>query len=276
MSAEMFRAQSDSKQLDANRLAQIAQVSSQAGLGRHRSAHPAGPSPHRTSLRNGIVAVAVLVPLSIAGVVTGASWATFSAIGAAIFTLGLLAAALVSRPYLSADRCLRLDLYEHGLVAAQRGALRVVRYENTSVRQSITKFERTGRIEYRYRITDITGAQVELRGNLEHPQDWGPAIQSGVADAQIPLVWSTVQAGRKAEFGPFWMTFSELGSARKSVPWSQIERINIDDGSVVVDVVGRLLFMMHAEVRDIPNFPVFRTLAQHLCTMHGRENALRG
>ncbi|WP_405164013.1 hypothetical protein OG203_02500 [Nocardia sp. NBC_01499] len=255
-------------------LGQIAQAASQAELGQHRSVHLAGPSPHRNDLRNAILAVVVLVPVTLVGVVTKAPWAMFSAIGAAIFGLALLVVVLQSRPYLVADRCLRLDLYERGLVAVQRGGLRVVRYANTSVRQSITTFQRTGRTEYRYRITDIAGAQVELRGNLEHPQDWGPAIQSGVADAQTPMMWSTVQSGQRVEFGPFWMTLSEFGSARKSVPWNQIERIKIGDGSVVVAVVGQLLIMASAEVRDIPNFLIFRALAAHLCKMHGREDAM--
>ncbi|WP_342760382.1 DUF6585 family protein [Nocardia arthritidis] len=270
MSAKVGRVQTDS-----NLLGQIAQAASQAGLGQHRSAHLAGPSPHRKSLRNASLGVAILVPVALVGVATRAPWAMFAAIGATIFGLALLIVALQSRPYLVADRCLRIDLYERGLVAVQRRGLRAVRYENTSVRQSITTFERTGRTEYRYRITDVTGVQLELRGNLEHPQDWGPAIQSGVADAQLPLMWSAVQAGQRVEFGPFWITLSEFGTARKSVAWNQIEEIKIYDGSVVVQVVGQLLILASAEVRDIPNLLVFRALADHLCKMHGRDDAVR-
>ncbi|WP_414169335.1 DUF6585 family protein [Streptoverticillium reticulum] len=81
-----------------------------------------------------------------------------------------------------------------------------------------------------------------------------------VADAEDRL-----DAGQRLDFGPLCLTAAEIGSGGKSVPWQQVEEIAVRDGYVKLRVAGRWSSLTVTPVRLIPNFFVFRALADRIC-----------
>lgn len=255
---------------DPQLLNRIGQAAAEANLGAHRSAHPALHPVHRKNIRTLAVATPVLGLVTLVGVLVNGNWWFLTALLAVVCFLALIGNLITARPFYGKDRAIRLDLYAEGLVYAHGGGLHVVRYDRTSVTASITNYRRNGLTAYRYRLFDLAGTQFLMLGNLARPQEWGPAIQDAVVAAQLTPTWAALEAGQRVQFGDVWMTRDELGRLDKSIAWDRIERIDIDNGSIVVSLAGKLWPGFTAAVGDIPNFRLFHRLADHLIGLRNR------
>ncbi|MFI5777147.1 DUF6585 family protein [Nocardia sp. NPDC051570] len=161
----------------------------------------------------------------------------------------------------------RLDLYEQGLVLTYRGRVRVIRYDTTRVRRKIlqlTKNPGPGQISYTYTVTDVTGVPVVLRHGFERPQQWGPAIERAVTEAQLPGMSAALDAGARLDFDRFWLTRDEIGAGRDAVSWSRVEELEVIGGWLSVQVVGRSQPLESLPVSLIPNYPIFRALVDRM------------
>ncbi|MFI6051056.1 DUF6585 family protein [Streptomyces violascens] len=259
--------------LDRDGIAQqISASAAREGLGAHRAAYQSIAQAQRQHVKRVQIAAAVLAVLVVLCLATGYVPLAF------VVGLPLLICLYAIKTYSSAanrNEGSRLDLFEHGLTSAHRGGVQVVRYADTSVLQNIvrhTQYGQTTRITYAYTVTDTTGAQVVLRAGYAQPHEWGPAIQQAVTEAQLPQAAAQLNAGRRLEFGPLWLTPTEIGSGNKSTPWPQVEEVEVKDGYVRIRVAGRWSALSMTAVSRIPNFFVFRALADHLL----RGSASRG
>ncbi|GHF43574.1 MULTISPECIES: DUF6585 family protein [Streptomyces] len=242
----------------------IHELAGREGLGEHRAAYPSIAPAQRQHLGRVRVAAAVLAALAVLCVVTGHP-ALLIILGGPLVVC-LIAMARYGRVS-DRNEGSRLDLYERGLTIAHRGHVRAVRYTDTDVLQDITRHTYNGmttRISYAYTVTDTTGERVILRGGFADPHEWGPAIQRAVTVARFPQALAQLAAGQRLDFGPLWMTASGIGSGGKSVPWQQVEEITVKDGYVKLRVAGRWSSLTTTSVRLIPNFFVFRALADRL------------
>ncbi len=218
-------------------LARISEAAGREHLGRRRATYPAAPFT--------------------AGAPAGP--------GAAIRAVWRAAAASVRRSWRAGggrgrSAGTRLDFYEHGMTAAVRGRIHVFRYDTTSVR-------RPGGPSPHYTLIDAGGERVVLRGeDFGPPEAWGPEIRRAVARAQVPRALAALSQGARLTFGPLWVTGDEIGSARTSVRWPRIERIEVRDDSVALRVAGhrRVLATVPS---GIPNAVVLQALAEHLADL---------
>ncbi|MGW1195180.1 DUF6585 family protein [Streptomyces sp. NPDC002536] len=243
----------------------IHELAGREGLGGHQAAYPSIAPAQRRHLGRVRIAAVVLAVLAVICVATGYP-------GLVILLGGPLVMCLIALVRYSRaagrNEGSRLDLYERGLTIAHRGHVRAVRYADTDVLQDTIRHTYNGmttRISYAYTVTDTTGESVILRGGFADPQEWGQAIQRAVTVARFPQALARLDAGQRLDFGPLWMTSSEIGSGGKSVPWQQVEEIAVKDGYVKVRVAGRWSSLTMTSVRRIPNFFVFRALADRYC-----------
>ncbi|WP_227984313.1 DUF6585 family protein [Nocardia spumae] len=248
--------------------AAIGDAAARTGLGRHRQTYLPVPP------RNG--GYLVLLVLSIAGligaVISFAVAQPVVGILCVIAPIVMLPALIRSYRYARSYAGARLDLYDAGLVAARQGRLWVARYDSTTIYQSIVRHMRNNHhigTTYTYTFTDIAGVNFVIGDGISNPQEWGPSIQRAVTETQLPQALAALQAGHRLVFGELWMTWYEVGSTRKSAPWTQVNQVAISDGRLSVDVAGRWFALTSAMVRDIPNFLVFEALAEHLRRVHG-------
>jgi len=242
-------------------------VAEAAGLGGHRATYLPVAAQWRRYRTMGIVTAlgwGLLLVSVIGGFVVGQ---IFAGVFAIMFSARLLWDLGRLRHFEERNRGSRLDLYQHGLIVTFRGEMRVCRYDTTSVLQNIvrhTEYGSTTHKTYAYTCTDITGAEVIVRSGFERPDEWGPAIQRAVTDAQLPRAAAALDAGQRLDFGDVWMTAELVGSGGKSVPWSRIEETRVRDGLVSLRVAGQWRALTTTPVRYVPNFFVFRALAEDL------------
>ncbi|MEV7128200.1 DUF6585 family protein [Streptomyces sp. NPDC093260] len=156
----------------------------------------------------------------------------------------------------------RLDLYEHGLTAAVGRRIHAVRFDVTVVRRHtlLTSRGLTGALV----LVDVNGARVVLRcGDFGRPQEWWPGICRAVVAAQAPRALAALRQGARLAFGPLWVTADAVGSARTSLRWPQVQRIEVRGGLVAVRADGRWQVWATAG-SGIPNLCVFQVLTEHL------------
>ncbi|MFF2042729.1 DUF6585 family protein [Kitasatospora sp. NPDC058170] len=252
-------------------LSQIDEAAARERLGGRRAVYP-GTQSQSGSLGCAVTGIVVLGGIALALSQTAAAVM-------AVLPLGLLLvvpfAIWHERSTSRKNRGLRIDLFDHGLTAVVQGRVHTVRYESTSVLQHIVRHTGAGGYTaYEYTVTDTEGGRVVLRGRADRmgevaekgkfgrPQDWGPAIQNAVTRAQLPGAAAAMESGGRLDFGPLWMTRDEIGSARGSVPWHEIEQIRAANGIVTVKVAGRRRGPVDAAVSRIPNLSLFLTLAE--------------
>ncbi|MEV5573593.1 DUF6585 family protein [Spirillospora sp. NPDC052269] len=245
---------------------QIRDLAARSDFGAHRATYRSlAEAQARQAKFFGRIAIGSLV-LALAFLAFQVAWMV-AICGVAVFVAGLRAIRLARVAGRNRDG--RLDLFERGLILAFEGRLRAFRYDRTSVQQAITRHKRgsqTVRITYAYTMTDLSGEKMTLREGLAHPELWGPAIQKAVTDAQLPNAVARLRAGERLDFGPLWLTASEVGSRSKSVAWPKVDEVQIRNGIVSLRVTGKWLSLSTTSVSSIPNFFVFLALADHLRT----------
>ncbi|QRX95797.1 hypothetical protein JNO44_37930 [Streptomyces noursei] len=196
--------------------------------------------------------------------ILGATWTLM--IGGHLLLITLWSGRVAAR-----NRGTRLDLYEHGLLVTYRRRTRVARYDTTSVRQKIVHLVANpapDQIAYTYRFTDTTGVEVILRHGLERPEEWGEEIQRGVTAAQLPRAEAALDAGERVDFTYLWLSSAEIGTRRRAVPWSQVAEVRVRAGMVSIHITGSRRPLETLPISLIPNYRVFRTLAERLHQAH--------
>lgn len=253
----------------SERLPQIEDAAAQAGLGEHRGRF--GPATAESmawltafTVGFGALTVLFLVVSLIAALLPGALFMLF---------------ALVTARRSASNRDARdagLDLFGRGLILASAERLQVVRYAETKVLQEIVHHSVNGRHNhstFKYTLEDTDGAHVTIQSTtgritagMPSPDQWGPAIQRAVTDAQLPPARAAVAAGKRIEFGKFWVTRDDVGSGSRIWPWTQVSEIRVHNGLVQLKSANRWASVTDSEVSRIPNCLVFIALAEQLAS----------
>ncbi|WP_067667079.1 DUF6585 family protein [Nocardia miyunensis] len=243
----------------------VGDAAERAMLGRYlRTYRPGHVDARRPLLGAGVIAAGIVVAVigfAVGLPAVGVLGIVVLLAGAArlLWDLGLLGSAH--------QRGSRLDLYQHGVVASDGGQVRVVRYDSTTVRRKIVhaaKDPAAEDVSYRYTIMDTDGEPVVLRHGIECPRQWGAQIEQGILDAQLPVAQAALDAGARLEFAPMWLTSAELGAGSESVPWSQVGDLAVVGGWLSVRVRGRAQPLESLPLCLMPNYMVFRALAERL------------
>jgi hypothetical protein len=166
-----------------------------------------------------------------------------------------------------------LRIYELGVAVVGTGGTtaKPYRWADITVLQNITRHHRNGVYTHTTYAYTLSGPGVEATrvnggvvGTFEQPDTWGTEIQQQVTTAQLPCAVAAVQAGQTLEFGGFAVNAERLTAGGKSVAWVDVQQIKTDKGYLSVKQQGRWLNMTVRAVSQIPNFFVFRALADHL------------
>lgn len=254
------------------------------GLGAHRAAYQSMAATQKRNLRGIGIAAAVLAVLTVLGAVSSAP--LLAAVTGLPLLMCLFSLAVGSRTA-DLNEGARLDLFERGLTVATPERTWAVRYTEATVLQHLVRHTQHGqtlRTTYAYLLTDTNGKCVVLRDGVGGRMDalalatmpkpelardfagapeWGPAIQQAVTDARLPEALARLRAGERVEFGPLWLTREEIGARKNSVPWTQVEEVQVKDGAFHVRVAGRWSSLAGTTVSSVPNFFVLQALAAH-------------
>ncbi|MFC9435201.1 DUF6585 family protein [Nocardia sp. NPDC057030] len=259
---------------DVELRAEIGRIAGHEGLGSHRSTYAAAQPDIRRYVVEGVATLAAAL-VTISGFVGGVAVVAIVGVTGMLMVGGRLLWDLLWLAYIHGrNRRVRLDLYERGLVVIVGGKARCVRYGTTTLRRNIVEHADSpaaNQVSYAYTVTDTAGDPIVLRQGIERPADWGPEIDRAITAAQLPRAVAVLEAGGCLDFEYFWMTRDEIGAGERSEPWSRVTDIALSAGWVSVGVAGAAVPLESLPVSLIPNFTVFRTLAERMRTEHARS-----
>ncbi len=111
-----------------------------------------------------------------------------------------------------------------------------------------------------YTLVDVAGERVVLHDEPE--AGWGPEVRQAVTCAQLPRAVAALDAGERLTFGDIWLTREMTGSRKVFVRWSQVQRIEIRNGTIELSTAGKRHALGPAS--EIPNLFVFCAVVERI------------
>ncbi|WP_433664198.1 DUF6585 family protein [Nocardia sp. CA-128927] len=260
---------------DRDLRADIGRVAAREDLGLHRRTYAAAQPDVRRYVIEGVATVAACL-VAVFGFASGVAVVAIVGVTGMLMVGGRLLWDLLWLAYIQGrNRRVRLDLYERGLVVIVGGVARCIRYDTTTLRRNIVEHADSpalNQVSYAYTLDDTLGEPIVLRHGIEHPEEWGPEIDREITATQLPMATDVLEAGGCLDFEHFWMTQDEIGAGERSELWSRVTGIALDKGWVSVGVVGESVPLESLPVSLIPNFTIFRTLAERMRAEHARSS----
>ncbi|MFD4974660.1 DUF6585 family protein [Streptomyces sp. NPDC058424] len=175
----------------------------------------------------------------------------------------------VKTPNLSRKQAARrLHLFEHGLAEVGRnGEVSVFRWDSMTVLQEITERYANGiyvGTTYVYTLYREDGTTLKVTDFYDRPECWGPAFQQEITRAQLPGLLTELEQGRTLAYGSLSVNLGGVATAKGSLTWAEIEKVEISQGMLVLRKPGKKLPWAQVQVKKIPNLFLFLALVDQL------------
>jgi Family of unknown function (DUF6585) len=89
-------------------------------------------------------------------------------------------------------------------------------------------------------------------------------VRDAVSATQLPHAIAALSRGERLSFGDLFISSAGIQTPKGFVPWPSIKAVNVIQGRVSVRQEGKFLALSSKGVEQIPNYPLFLTLAQTL------------
>jgi hypothetical protein len=162
----------------------------------------------------------------------------------------------------------RIYLYDNGFVLAEDpDSPEVWRWIDID---TIYKRIVTGRYEenYSYQLTSTDGRTVKLDWFWDEVGELGYIISIKAACAQLPRMRELLATGREVTFGRIGVSTAGLRDGSKTVPWSDVQRVDLPNRSFSVLVNGRISAFAYTPVDQIPNLRLLEMVITDLRSGH--------
>jgi hypothetical protein len=206
---------------------------------------------------------------------------SFSASIASVFlpigtAFGLLWAGLTLFIVVSAyqRRMMRVFVYDYGLIHRGQKSQQTIYWRDVrAVWHQVQKHTSTDSdgystttIVHTYTVDCIDGTRLKLDKTFAHLRHLGRSLEIGTAPYIFPGIFHAYQRSQPVVFGLLSVTPQGLWYRAKTLPWTEMKSITIDEynGRVVIKKQGKLFGWASIELGDLPNVEVFRMLIQHI------------
>jgi hypothetical protein len=174
-----------------------------------------------------------------------------------------IAALLIWRSWRS--RGLRAALHAEGFIYRDRTGPRAFAWSDIeSVRHRHVRYYRNGQhfaSRHVYTIEPRTGPRFVLDTQiLTDVERLGDDIVRGSTARILPASIQALERGDRVSFGPLAMDMDGLHTTRRSIPWSAVSAIEIEDGELRVVQLGKWLAWCRFEVAELANLCVLMPL----------------
>jgi len=240
--------------------------SQSSNLGTLIAEHPANPRAQRQTLQAGWGLIAVGAVFALIGLlVSKGEWPDLlvAAAGLPVALIGVVA--LLGRQR-RRDLCVRL--FTDGFTRTLGGQTVAVRWDEvTEVWQNVIQTYRgsahtnTTNI-YTVRLTD--GRKFVFNDQVDKIAGLGAALQQQCAARMLPRVHATYNAGEVITFGPFGVSRSGITKGNTTLPWQQVEQVELRQGVLHIRKKGARRDWAFAMASKIPNLPVLMVLVKQL------------
>jgi hypothetical protein len=188
-----------------------------------------------------------------------------------LFIVGLILYGLVET---YRNRVLRVFVYDYGLIHVGREFHQSIYWQNVEAvwhnvekhTSTDSKGHSTTTYIHTYTVRCIDGTQLKLDRTFARLQQLGKSIEVGTAPYIFPRVLKVYQMSQAVVFGPLTVAPWGLSYGGKTLPWTEMKSIKIDEnyGLIAIKKQGKLFGWASVALSDLPNVEVFRMLVQHI------------
>jgi len=158
---------------------------------------------------------------------------------------------------------LRVYAFTNGLVRAKGSQNDVIRWDQVqAVLQNITRGTYSG-TTHNYTVRRGDGATFKFGSVLRNVANLGQTLQQEVARALLPRAIAAYNAGSALPFGSLSISVQGINNGSETVPWNQVQNVEVKQGFVLVKKMGKSLNWARVKVSTIPNFPVFMGMVSY-------------
>lgn len=165
-------------------------------------------------------------------------------------------------------RSLRIVVMDQGIVRAKGSGAEVARWDDVDTFTfAITDHYRNGvktGTTHIYTLTLRDGRKIVYNDVIRNVAALGDMIQDMVTPRLLPKYAERLQRGETLTFNRLVISRDRIGTSKQTVPWSEIDSVDLKRGQVVVTKQGKPLGWISQTVAQTPNLLVFLTLANRL------------
>lgn len=161
----------------------------------------------------------------------------------------------------------QIMLHEHGLVELQGNQIHSAKYENLQIYHRSVQLSAYGVIP----IAKASDYIVQFPNASRSRIDWnqgcrpiGEIIQDLIYQHQVPQAIAAIEQGQDVVFGQVRLNNQSLSIGRKTLLWSEIDRVQLSGGTFYVFQPGSWRFAASIEFASVPNAFVLLALLQRL------------
>lgn len=158
---------------------------------------------------------------------------------------------------------LHVFVYENGLIHVGAKSLQPISWQKVQVVRHDVTYDQ-GVAFHSFHLTCTDGTSLRLKNTIVRCRDLGKLIEEATVPYIFPVALNTYQTSGAVAFGPITVTAQGISWRRRTLPWSGIESLKIDE------CTGRLVLRRkqgewfgRTSVK-VPNVEVFRMLIKHL------------
>lgn len=159
-------------------------------------------------------------------------------------------------------------LFQEGLVITKGEQVQPFPWTQANeVTQSITRNYRNGvytGTTYLFTLRRADGYELKLDNLTKGIAELGPAVAQGITRALVPRALQSLQMGQTLPFNPFSINQQTISNGKATIPWTQVQSVDVKQGQVTVRQIGNKRVWGSAMVAKIPNFLVFTVVADEM------------
>lgn len=170
-------------------------------------------------------------------------------------------------------RDLRVHTYTHGMVLERNNHNQIVYWtqihqlHTVSVRYGLAGFAWGARTKLTLELKD--NRRIHLTHRLADVDILTDTIKRNVYPGLLDEYRQRLNSGHAVPFGPLTITPHEIHKGRRTLPWTEVNRISLDRGKLRIRVRSRDLWTsMRFAARKVPNIELCIQLIQHLVLSH--------
>lgn len=170
---------------------------------------------------------------------------------------------------------LRVLVLEQGIVRLGGGKREVVRWDDiTSVFQAIvvhyTNGIKTG-TTHTYTIYAQHGQKVVFNDTVKNVEALGNTIQQQTSARLMPRYSQTYNSGAAVTFGKLTLSKAGISNDKETIPWEQVQAVNINAGQISVRKEGKWLNWAGQSASATPNLFIFLSMVDQIVGLNRKK-----
>jgi len=185
--------------------------------------------------------------------------------------------AIIYGLYALNDSNLRVYQFANGLIRVKGKELAVIRWDQVvAVIQHVQRrgyyggligmMLRNSTSTHTIIVQRNDGATFKFSNTIKHVTQLIQTIQGAVTQAHMPRAMAAYNAGSPVVFGSFTLSQQGLSNGRETIPWNEVQSVDIKNGQVIVKRVGKTFNWASVRIATVPNALVFMSMVNYART----------